>query len=203
LFEGLPTGKSLTPEWRPTNDREELWKQMRSNSAAVNEWFRRFAKPAVAKEIGLSISADSPKGIFRDGKLPAVEVHSVRLARRTALSGDPVTDIVIELLQKRRGYFDPKKQAAIDKGEIEPSDDFDFVFRGGCTLLVDPGTYKVRYAINKHILSEGPGRLEQQRAFIQGEGTDLRATYFGDPMRSSAAREFFGLLHRADEAQHQ
>jgi len=203
LFEGLPTGKRLAPEWRPTKNRRVLWEQMRNNSSAVIEWFRRFTKPSVAEEIGLSISADSPNGIFREGKLPAVEVHSVRLARRTTPDGEPLTDIVVELLQKRRGYFDLDRQRAVDRGNGKPGDDFDFIFRGGCTLLVDPSTYKVRYAINKHILSEGPGRLDQQRDFLQGEGTDLRATYFGDPARESTAREFFGLLHQPDEAPHQ
>jgi hypothetical protein len=203
LFESGADGGRLEPEWRPTTDRQALWKQMRANTSVVRDWFQKYASPPVAEEIGLSISVDAPGGLLREGARPTVEVHSVRLARRRTPSGEPVTDIVIELLQKRRGYFDPKKQEAVDKNGPKDAGDFDFIFRGGCTLLVDPGTYEVRYAINKHILSEGPGRLERQRDFLRGEGTDLRATYFGDPARESAAREFFGNLHRPLEVPEQ
>ena len=71
--------------------------------------------------------------------------------------------------------------------------DGDFKYRGGCTLLVDPATYQVRYAITKHILSEG--RLRRQRAFRGGEGGSLRATYFDDPERDVSS-EPFAMLHR-------
>jgi hypothetical protein len=68
--------------------------------------------------------------------------------------------------------------------------------RGGCTLLIDPATSTVRYAITKHILSEG--RLERQRAFLGGEDTSLRALYFGD--RLGTQDEPFAMLHRAVES---
>ena len=63
--------------------------------------------------------------------------------------------------------------SADDRGE--------FTFRGGCTLLIDPESCRVRYAINKHILSAS--RLDAQRRYLSGEDTTLRATYFGDPLR--------------------
>lgn len=187
----------MQPEWRPTKDREDLWNKMRHNADVVHKWLREFCSPPKAEEIGLAISADSPRGLLRDDDgRPAVEVHSVRLARRTTPSGDLVTDFVIKLLQTRRGYNDPDKQRKIDAKGVrgEEKDKADFLFRGGCTLLVDPNTYEVRYAINKHILSQA--RLDRQRAYLAGESAALRATYFGDPTRDQHACEPFGLLHR-------
>ena len=203
LFEKGASGARLRPEWRPTPHRDDLWNKMQANIRVVRDWSRSFLSSPVAEEIGLAIAADAPRGLVREQGRPAVEVHSVRLARRTSPGGDPVTDIVIELLQQRRGYLNAKKQKRVDANGPPKKDRPDFIFRGGCTLLVDPSTYQVRYAINKHILSEGPGRLERQRDYMAGDGTGLRATYFGDPTRETAAREPFGLLHRPIEAQEQ
>ena len=63
---------------------------------------------------------------------------------------------------------------------------------GGCTLLVDLATGRVRYAIRKDIRSEN--RMQQQRDFLfGGTETTLGATYF----RAFARRaEPFALLHR-------
>jgi hypothetical protein len=70
----------------------------------------------------------------------------------------------------------------------------DFVFRGGCTLLVDPETARVRYCIVKNIASKA--RLARQRAFLQGDAeTSLRALYFGGLDRAGQD-EPFALLHR-------
>jgi hypothetical protein len=56
----------------------------------------------------------------------------------------------------------------------------DFFFRGGCTLLVDLETARVRYCIYKDISS--PNRIERMRNYLQnGSGPSLQATYLGDP----------------------
>jgi hypothetical protein len=202
LFEQETDGEHLKPEWRPTRSRKQLWKKMRDNAGVVHKWLRKYCSPPMAEEIGLAISADTPGGLLRDADgRPAVDVHSVRLARRSTPSGELVTDFVIELLQTRDGFNDPAKQKEFDaKGPQDRKENkADFPFRGGCTLLVDPDTYRVRYAINKHILSQP--RLERQRAYLAGESTSLRATYFGDPTRDPSAREPFGLLHRPLEGQ--
>jgi hypothetical protein len=101
--------------------------------------------------------------------------------------------VVIELTQRRRGYLDPKWQALADADRNffgEP----DFTYRGGCTLLIDVATNKIRLCIAKNILSDN--RLNRQRRYLAGEATpSLRVTYFGVPRRGSA-REPFAMLHR-------
>ena len=108
--------------------------------------------------------------------------------------GGAVTDLIVEIIQRRRGYFDANRQKTVDKSASE-TPEADFTFYGGCTLLIDPSDHKVRYAITKHILSDS--RLKLEREFRGGTtaSTSLRATYFGDPDRESPPRERFALLH--------
>lgn len=197
LFDGSYGGPTLKPEWRPTSNRRELWERMNDNARAVHHWLLNYCPPDYAEEIGLVLSVDAPGGIYRRDGVPTVEVHSVRVARRSTPRGELVTDLVVEILQRRRGYLGPDEQSRVDARRDVPDDapDGDFKFRGGCTLLIDPATYRVRYAITKHILSEG--RLRRQRAYASGESPALRATYFGDPGRDQSAREPFAMLHRS------
>jgi hypothetical protein len=197
LFDGSYGGPTLSPEWRPTSNRHELWERMNRNAAAVHHWLIHYCPPDYAEEIGLALSVDAPGGFYRKEGVPTVEVHSVRVARRSTPRSELVTDLVVEIMQRRRGYLDPKKQADVDARKDVPGDepDGDFKFRGGCTLLIDPATYRVRYAITKHILSDG--RLRRQRGYYSGESPALRATYFGDPGRDQASREPFAMLHRS------
>jgi len=71
----------------------------------------------------------------------------------------------------------------------------DFFFRGGCTLIVDPITGRVDYAIRKRIGSDS--RLQKERGFRMGlrdslSGLYLNATSGADPARALA------LLHSLD-----
>ena len=185
----------VEPEWRPTPDRYKLWKSMRRNANVVQKWVDTYCSSEVGDELGLALGADAPLSLYwRDGT-PRVEVQSVRVARRNTPQGSTVTDLVVEILQQRRGYYDAGEQKAMDDGttQVGPDEHGDFTFYGGCTLLIDPGEYRIRYAITKHILSEL--RLEQERKYRNGDGTSLRTTYFGDPGRQQM-REPFALLHR-------
>ncbi|HEY2294778.1 MAG TPA: hypothetical protein VGM86_29095, partial [Thermoanaerobaculia bacterium] len=142
---------------------------------------------------GLVLGPDAPPSIDRDKNgLPVFEVHSVRPARRLGPDGQTLTDLVIEITQKRRGYLNPKTQAKVDKGDIPPQEP-DFWYRGGCAVLVDLDRGAVRYCIGKGMLSDS--RLADQRKFAQASAS-LQATYFGDPRRREIA-EPFAMLHRS------
>ena len=132
----------------------------------------------------------------------------MRPAHRVGPDGSAKTDLVIELTQKRYGFLEPRYQERHD-GRDEVPKRYDFVFRGGCTVLVDLESGTVRYAIGKSVTSRR--RLDAQRAFLAGAGgTSLAATYFGSPERSfyargsTAAREPLAMVHRSvpdEEAQ--
>jgi hypothetical protein len=194
--------RRLTLEWQASSRREEIgelneryrmiaWRWIKDNIPADSE---------DARALGLALGADAPSTIFRSryDNLPSLEVHSVRTARRPVEGGGTKLDLVLELVQRRRGYLAPERQAeaeALPPDSKRFWDDLrpDFKFRGGCTLLIDGETGDIRYCILKSIRSET--RLARQRAFASGHEASLRATYSpADPQ--AAIREPFALLHR-------
>lgn len=136
---------------------------------------------------GLVLRAERvPPGLrTKEGGVPVFEVHSARPARRAGPDGDTVHQIVVTVTQGRPLPIDASRA---------PSAENEFVFRGGCTIILDLDTLELQYAIRKRITSED--RIRRQREFLQGSaGASLRATYFTDPLRQSGA-EPFAFLHR-------
>jgi hypothetical protein len=197
--------RELCPDWGFGKDRRQAFEQSREFGSMLNGWLN--VKPEhrqVVECLGLTLDPEAPGTITRSKEykgVPALEVHSVRPAHRVRPDGTTKTDLVVELTQKRFGFLAPEHQAHHD-GKKRPPKRFDFVFRGGCTVLVDLESGEVRYAIGKSVTSER--RLAAQRAFLSGSrGASLAATYFGTPERSFYARasggrrEPLALVHRS------
>ncbi len=195
-------GRRLTLEWQAVGKREHIARLNDQYKKAAWLWIKQNLadRPEDLKALGLALGADALPTIYRGrDKLPSLEVHSVRTARRPMQDGGTKLDLVVELVQRRRGYLSAERQAEADK--LPPDsprfwDDFkaDFRFRGGCTLLIDGETGNVRYCVLKSITSES--RLARQRAFASSHGPSLRATYSPADSRSPV-REPFALLHRS------
>jgi hypothetical protein len=146
---------------------------------------------------------DKMLSVFTDetGK-PFLEVNSTRLAYRVGPAGRTITDLVVEINQKRRGYLDPNRQREADNGTLDlkkyPGD---FVFRGGATMLIDNQTGEIRYVIAKNINSNR--RLNEQRKYLDSPETSLGYTYFGDSRVNyfkggDDQGEHFAMLHGDD-----
>lgn len=202
----------LVPDWELTTDRKRIYDQAKMSQAKLQKWFTDPSAVDAAKAAHVVLDKATPESFYRnkDG-VPKLEVHSVRPARRIGPDGQTLTDLVVEMTQRRRGYYDTKIQEDVDNGKMKPPKP-DFVFRGGCTLLVDPKTAKVRYCVYKRILSRN--RLDRMRSFLLSDTSlALRATYFHDPRRAYFQRltagwrqvdeeldvEPFALLHRSLE----
>ena len=157
----------------------------------------------IRKSLNLKLWPDDKyQSIFIDEETgrPEIKINSVRLAYRTSLSLQSLSDLVVEINQRRRGYLDLDKQAAVDAGAIPP-DEPDFIFRGGATMLIDINTGRVRYVISKGIDSDH--RLNIQRQYLSDSETSLVYTYFGNPRLNyfkadGSQREPFALLHGSD-----
>ena len=127
-----------------------------------------------------------PPGLkTKENGVPVFEVHSARAARRAGPDGDKVDQVVVTVTQKRKLLIDPSQP---------DTDENQFTFRGGCTIILDLDTLELQYAIRKRITSEN--RIKRQRDFMIGHaGASLRATYFSDPLRDTSC-EPFEFLHR-------
>ena len=184
----------------PFKDRKSEWEAMRQNAEMIQQYLDQLRGKKCrdwAWELYLLMGPGGPASVHRDrdGRAELV-VESVRLAARQAARGPVKRELVVEIAQRRRGYLEPEKQETADRGEIAADDEGDFTFRGGCTLIVDAESGRVRYAISKSLLSSR--RLERTRRFFatkerRQEGS-LRATYFG---AASSPAEPFAVLHRA------
>lgn len=206
-----PQFQSPTLEWQTTGTRKEIGDRNRQYQIATWKWLRdqlvnvdtgAEKQPEIVKALGLALGNDAPTSIYRGmNGLPSLEVHSVRAARRTHQDGRTILDLVVELVQRRRGYQTAAKQAkAEDLAAGEDawrSPEFkkpDFKMRGGCTLLINGETGEIRYCIIKNIRSDG--RLARQRDFVSDAGApSLRATY-STLLPGGESPEPFALLHR-------
>ncbi|MFL6195236.1 MAG: peptidase S8, partial [Thermoanaerobaculia bacterium] len=193
LLPGVKSLQELRPDWSLSTPRKTAWEEMRKSARAIHTWLQSAKARDLAMHFGLALGANAPRSIPRDRSgRPLFEVHSVRPARRLGPDGQTLTDLVIEITQKRHAYLNRRIQEQVDQGKIEPPP-HDFWFRGGCTILIDLDHGEVRYCIGKGIARDP--RLAAQREFVRSVGS-LSATYFGGPRRREPA-EPFALLHRS------
>ena len=169
--------------WSLTGDRRKIFEKAADARREIHGWLKDNWKD-LKIETGLDLA--DPEAKF--------EVHSVRPTRRTGPDGQSIVEMVVEVTQERwEPLFEGEALAACeDDPGCEPADRFRF--RGGCTLLADLETGRVRYSIVKDI--KNLARLRRQRDFLQGgSAASLRATYFGD--LGGNGREPFAMLHRS------
>jgi hypothetical protein len=190
--------------WTFDVDRHKQWLQADLEATTLWSWLMKGKGKKLARAFGLVLDEDHPPPtVFRsrsgDNRV-AVEVHSVRRALRRTPRGDTITDVVVEITQRRRGYFDEKKQAAMDAGTTEPADAGDFRYRAGCTVLLDPTTMQVRRVIRTAGTIADNAQLERVRRYVT-EGAPGPANAFEPASRAMQqhGREPFALLHRSKE----
>jgi hypothetical protein len=165
----LNTVRSLAGDitsWSLSKSREQLFHLSRDKQAALHDEIQQ-------------IRNERPDAV--DGLLPfrRFEVHSIRPSIRTDMQGKPGFQWVIELTQRKRQYREPRRRVGA------------FYFRGGCTLIVDAETGRVRYTINKRM--DDARKALQLRYQLEGRSASLAALYFGG---ASGGDEPFAMLHR-------
>jgi hypothetical protein len=191
--------RGLCPDWGLSSNRRAVFEQAQRNQEKLQNGLLEPPHPVAVRALGLTIGPEVPGSFFASRTFadrPTLEVHAVRPARRIGPGGEVRTDLVIVATQRRRGYFDAALQAAVDAGQMTPPP-ADFIFRGGCTLLLDLDSGAVRYCIRKDILDEE--RLARQRQHLQQQWLPaMRGTYFGNrgELKEDGLPEPFALLHR-------
>ncbi len=190
----------------------------------VAHWVRRFyaqlfwalitqqTSKALMKVIGVNLDpTEAPHTIRRSGTntLPAVEIHSVRMARRIGKRGQMESEYVVELIQSRDGYFDPEVQALADRRQTKKAreawlktrpfakpGDFkrDFAYRSGCTLLIDTKSFEIRRVIRtKHRADDDVGLHRLRQYLLRGESGVANAF---DAPEDQDGDNAFAALHR-------
>jgi hypothetical protein len=162
--------RAFATKWDMAADRREVYDHARLLGADLHTWMAGNAKAVEQFLPGIQFTDPGMK----------FEIHSLRPSRRVGPDGDFIAEMIVEVTQRKRAFFDDDREKRSEgiyaDGQGRP---YDFYFRGGYTLVVDFDRRDVRYAIVKNIDSKN--RLMRQRAFLtESAGASLHATYFGD-----------------------
>jgi hypothetical protein len=125
--------------------------------------------------------------------IPVFQVHSARIAHRIGPNGDELHQLIAQITQRRRGYFDREEQERVDREGVVGDSEPDFWFRGGATIIVDLRDGQVQRIIRKRI--DDDRRLDEQRSFLLGD--EVALAMVTDDCGVSA--EPFAFMH-GDEA---
>ena len=125
--------------------------------------------------LALTSASQIPGLEIRNGK-PVFEIHALRAAQRLGPDGQMLNQVIVTITQQQK---------------VKPKDGRPFIFRGGCTLIFDLDTLRLRYCIAKPI-DDDERRTEVQHHLEAHRHGSLRATYFGEKQNA----EPFASLHR-------
>lgn len=209
-FDAEEKTNATTVVWQTMSDREKIFNLTSIAKSVLHTWLVNFkvdAGPEDVKKFEELTGLYLLKTPDRDAMLSnldvenwrySFEVHSFRGAQRTAPDGSPVNRVIVSITQKRMLPLEEQTPASPatpgnPPAPAAPADDDNdkFAFRGGCTMVFDLNSLKLKYVVKK-LIDDSDGRLKRQRAYRTGEGgASLRATYFGPPEEA----EPFALLH--------
>jgi hypothetical protein len=189
--------KKLKLDWDLAADRKTVWETMGYNAEILHGWLNQPSMQGQLPAFGLTVNTNVPPSVFRKNGKPTLEVHSVRVARRRGFRGTLMTDLVVEVRQRRRGCFNPNDQKALDNmgmnAKLPPGD---FRFRRGCTLIIDPIKQEVRYAISTRGNVADNEELDRVRRFITGEAEEVENPFYGSAPSVDVDGEHFAAVHR-------
>ncbi len=197
--------------WNLESDRFNVWQDLVRVRQFLWTWLREGDSLGrdYARLFGLIIDHSAPPTVKRKDGQPSVEIHSVRPALRRTAAGMTSTDLVIEITQRRDGYFCPRKQEEMDapgsppRGARDPKPDF--YYRAGATIIIDPATREVRRVIRTPGTIADNGELDRMRRFLCREGSGADNAFDGGLARSLSTLdprervEPFALIHRMGE----
>ncbi|MGQ7848061.1 hypothetical protein ACUNV4_26430 [Granulosicoccus sp. 3-233] len=159
--------------------------------------------------IGITLENDAPNTISRSEitGLPTFQVGSVRMANRVGKRGQTESEYVVEIIQSRDGFLDRQIQALADKGtrtaitrawrKLHGQKPYrrDFLYRCGCTLLIDTKSFEIRRVIRTRYRADEDEGLERMRRFLKGSTWQARNA-FDDPTDGQGTCNAFAELHR-------
>ena len=170
----------------------------RFNAKLLHDWLTKELseadKRSWSKVLGLCLCETAKPSIYRRYEVPSVDVHSARISRRHTTGGKLLQQLIVQVAQRRRGYYLQQDQDRCDQGEMTADDPLwkkpDFVFRGGATIHVDLNSGNVTRIILKDINDQK--RLERQRGFLLGDPAAFTFAGRDDPSNN----EPFAFVHR-------
>jgi hypothetical protein len=175
--------RAKSMNWKRESDRQQVFQAW--NEAACQLYNDVLDKPttsdALFAALGLvrsNLPGQPPRDVAIDGvrgTVSRIEIGSVRPAWRVSPTGDILSDIIVEMTQ-----------------QWNPADGSGQSYRGGCTIICDLDSGKVRYVIRKRV--GNIARTDEAKKF-RGALTEAtsQAAYFSD---AHGHGEPFAMIHR-------
>ena len=189
--------------WDLESDRYQTWQNQERKRYQLWHWLNFGEGRKWSERIGIVLGDKAPPTVFRNAKgQVTAEVHSVRTTQRRTQRGSIVSDLVVEIVQRRRGYLDEAVQTQKDRMDpmkFAKDDDGDFKYRAGCTLIINAATLTIRRIIKTPGTIVDDRQLARQRAFMTGGRLQEGANAFDSPKELLNNREPFAMLHAEGE----
>lgn len=132
---------------------------------------------------------------YLNSKAASFAIGNVSLANRVTPDDTMVNHVVITVVQKRGVRFNVKGDEVTiknyfvpDKTPPEKWGEHHIIFRGGCTLIFDLDSRRLRYAVKKDV--DDRERMIRQFRFEQGMFHDDDQTYFDSRTMTALAGPF-------------
>jgi hypothetical protein len=175
----------LDLSWGLAIDRVKAFELSQKNAGILQKWLTDPNDPTrrlLRQILGFEEPAKQWTGMIGErsysGEIRPIEVHSVRVCRRSGPDGLSKSTLVIELTQTFRADPDQTR------------------YRGGCTLLFDLTAARLDYVVRKRLLSpwsfENQGKV--QLAAMAAAAEDLQVYYAPDDPLSRG--KTFAMMHR-------
>lgn len=145
---------------------------------------------------------DRKSRVSRDkSRQPKFEVYAVRPIARVGPDGQLLDQLIISVRQRRIILSDESRNEENVKGSSKSGGGNEpgktWLFRAGCSFIVDLSTYELRYCIHRSI--NDVTRFRSSKQYVEeGLRRSLLATYFGTPYLGDSSKEGlnrFALLH--------
>jgi hypothetical protein len=186
-----PAGMSMS--------RFRVWLDGDRQAAMFHSWLMAEDWTWLAHALGLVVDVSRlPKTISankRNASQANIEIHSVRTAMKRGVLGFPEPHMVVVVTQWRAGFFDRKTQKARDKTPgAWDSEDRDFKYRAGCTLLIDPEETRILRVIRTPGNVANEDELDRMRRYLL-DGLSPPNAFAQIAERLGGSAEPFALLH--------
>ena len=187
-------------EWDNETDRGKAFAAIGPNAGLIHAWLLSPGNRELLDHLGIVTDPKAPASVWRTrgSKVPAVEVHSVRTALRRGSKTNLVPDLVIEVTQRRRGFFSMDDQEKADAGLAitgRRKNQCDFWFRRGCTLLVNQRSREVRWMAKTSGDICNEDEFAKVRDFLLGSTIDELDAFAG-PVGPHQLTNQFAAVHR-------
>ncbi|MCX6675120.1 MAG: hypothetical protein NTW84_01725, partial [Methanothrix sp.] len=117
IFRSSSRLRGLVPDWNLGSNRQKIFDQAAQSKKKLHDWFLLAAEKEVADAAHLVLEKGKDSLCRNDSGLPLLEIHSVRPSRRIGPDGHTIVELIMEITQSRRGYFDEEIQEKVDRGK--------------------------------------------------------------------------------------